>query len=87
MWHRVALVRTDDSEERIASMIRVERMSELATTLAVIKNFANVLGSVISSTLKMEATRYSEEQMLTGPTRRYIQEDGAHLICWSDNEI
>jgi hypothetical protein len=30
MLHRVALVRTDVSEERIASIIRVKRISELA---------------------------------------------------------
>jgi hypothetical protein len=32
---RVALVRTDVSEERIASIIRVTRMGKLGTTLAV----------------------------------------------------
>jgi hypothetical protein len=35
MLRRVALVRTDVSEERIASIIRVEETSELGTTLAV----------------------------------------------------
>jgi hypothetical protein len=34
----VALVRTDDPEELIASIIRVERISELGTTLAVTSN-------------------------------------------------
>jgi hypothetical protein len=34
----VALVRTDDSEERIASIIRVERIGELGTALAVTSN-------------------------------------------------
>jgi hypothetical protein len=34
MGRRVALVRTDVSEERIASFIRVKRISELGTTLA-----------------------------------------------------
>jgi hypothetical protein len=38
MLHRVALVRTDFSEERIAFIIRVTRMGELGTTLAVINN-------------------------------------------------
>jgi hypothetical protein len=33
-----SLVRTDVSEERIASTIRVERISELGTTLAVTGN-------------------------------------------------
>jgi hypothetical protein len=35
MLRRVALVRTDVSEERSASIIRVTRIDELGTTLAV----------------------------------------------------
>jgi hypothetical protein len=35
---RMAFVRTDVSEERIASIIRVARFDELGTTLAVISN-------------------------------------------------
>jgi hypothetical protein len=35
MLHRVTLVSTDVSEERIASIIRVTRIGELGTTLAV----------------------------------------------------
>jgi hypothetical protein len=38
MLLRVALVRTDVSEERIASIIRVTRIGELETTLAVTSN-------------------------------------------------
>jgi hypothetical protein len=38
MLRRVALVRTDFSEERSASIIRVTRIGELGTTLAVISN-------------------------------------------------
>jgi hypothetical protein len=38
MLRRVALVRTDIAEERIASIIRVTRISELGTTLAVTSN-------------------------------------------------
>jgi hypothetical protein len=34
MLYRVALVRTDDSEELSASNIRVTRIGELGTTLA-----------------------------------------------------
>jgi hypothetical protein len=34
----VALVRTDVSEKRIASIIKVERISELGTTFAVTSN-------------------------------------------------
>jgi hypothetical protein len=38
MLRRVALVRTDVSEELSASFIRVTRIGELGTTLAVINN-------------------------------------------------
>jgi hypothetical protein len=35
IWCRVALLRTDVSEERIASIITVQRITKLGTTLAV----------------------------------------------------
>jgi demethoxyubiquinone hydroxylase (CLK1/Coq7/Cat5 family) len=38
MLHRVALVRTDVSEELSASIIRVTRIGELGATLAVTSN-------------------------------------------------
>jgi hypothetical protein len=38
MRRRVTLVRTDDSEESIVSVIRVKRISELGTTLAITNN-------------------------------------------------
>jgi hypothetical protein len=38
MLHSVALVRTDVSEELSTSIVRVTRISELGTTLAVISN-------------------------------------------------
>jgi hypothetical protein len=38
MLRRVDLVRTDVSEERIASIIRVTKIGELRTTLAVTSN-------------------------------------------------
>jgi hypothetical protein len=38
MLRHVTLVRTDISEERIASIIRVTRIGKLGTTLAVISN-------------------------------------------------
>jgi hypothetical protein len=38
MLHRVALVRTDVSEELSTSLIRVTRICELGTTLAVTSN-------------------------------------------------
>jgi hypothetical protein len=42
MWRHVALVRTDVSEECITFIIRVTRMSELRTTLAVTSNWSKV---------------------------------------------
>jgi hypothetical protein len=41
MRRRVALISTDDSEDRIASTIRVKRVSELATILAVTETEAH----------------------------------------------
>jgi hypothetical protein len=45
MFRRVFLVRTDVSEERIASIIRVTRIAELGTTLAITSN-----GSILQFT-------------------------------------
>jgi hypothetical protein len=45
MLHRVALVRTDVSKELSASFIRVTRIGELGTALAVTSN-RRTLGSV-----------------------------------------
>jgi hypothetical protein len=42
MLRRVALVRTDVSKEISASFIRVTRIGELGTTLAVTRNRASV---------------------------------------------
>jgi hypothetical protein len=48
MLRRVALVRTDVSEECIASIIRVPGISELGTTLAVTSNRRTLRGSHIA---------------------------------------
>jgi hypothetical protein len=48
MLRRVALVRTDVSEEFSASFIRVTRIGELGTTLAVTSNRHTLRGSVAS---------------------------------------
>jgi hypothetical protein len=63
MLRRVALVRTDVSEELIASLIRVTRIGELGPTLAVISN---------CSTLRRSS---SETSLLTRATRRNIPEE------------
>jgi hypothetical protein len=47
MLRRVPLVRTDVSEERSASFIRVNRIGELGTTLALTSNRLRLLGSYI----------------------------------------
>jgi hypothetical protein len=65
MW---PLVRTDVSEERIDSIIRV-------TSTA---NF--VPGSPIPVTLIVKAIRFSELSVLTRATRRNVPEDGIILL-------
>jgi hypothetical protein len=89
MLRRVALVTTDVPEELSAPIIRVTRISEQGTTLAVTSNrrivflrsmrrllvTANVvLSSPILVILTMEALRSSETSVLTRPTRRNIPE-------------
>jgi hypothetical protein len=67
----VAVVRTDVSEDRSASIIRVTRMSFLQFLIT-----ANVVpSSSILVTLTMDATCSSETSILTRATRHNIPED------------
>jgi hypothetical protein len=78
MLRRVALVRTDVSEENSAFIIKVTRISELETTLAVTSNRRTL----------MEVLRSTETSVLTRATRRNIPEDGIlHSHCRSGEVI
>jgi hypothetical protein len=79
--HRLAVVRTDVSEERIASIIRVTRIGELGTS-AVTNNTNTLPGNIIHYraqpilvTVMIEAIRYSETSALTRAIRPNIPED------------
>jgi hypothetical protein len=71
MLHCVAFVRTDVSEELSASIIRVTRIGELGTTLAITSN----RHSVVCVTLVIEALNSSETSVLTRTTGHNIPED------------
>jgi hypothetical protein len=87
MLRRVALLRTDISDELSASIIRVTRIGELGTTLAVTSNRRTVRrnrvltlhGCIHSSlnlvTLMMDALSSSETLVRISSTRLKIPED------------
>jgi hypothetical protein len=74
MCRRVVLVRTEVSEDHIASIFKVTRISELGTTLAVTSNRITLRRNTMV-TLMMEAIRSSKMSVLKRITRRRIPED------------
>jgi hypothetical protein len=72
---RVALIKSDVSDEPIASIVRVKRIRNLGKTLA-ITSYAKYSDSLILFTLIMVAICSSETSVPTKATWRLIPESG-----------
>jgi hypothetical protein len=69
----VALIRTDVSEDRIASIFRVYECEQAQSEVV-----SSCIGNDSYETMKMEAIRSSEMSVLIGVTRRHLPEDDNH---------
>jgi hypothetical protein len=97
MLRRVALVRTDFSEQEFVSIIKLTRIGDLGTTLLLLLITTNVIpSSPIHVTLIMEGMHFYEMSVLTKTTLRNIKEDGIipiqhrenlYLSCYFDVEV
>jgi hypothetical protein len=77
MLRRVALVTTNISQERIASIIRATRIGVFLRSALQLLVTANVVNSTPNDViLNMEPIRSTETSVLTRTTRRNIPEDG-----------
>jgi hypothetical protein len=82
MLRRVALVRTDFSEERRASIIRVTRIGEVGTALAATSNRRTLCISSQSASIVVKASVVPSTQILvtlkkealSSSERRFLQE-------------